>query len=43
MKVPKWNDIPWDESASPEEKAHEFDLQVRENAEAAEEKSEGDQ
>jgi hypothetical protein len=27
----KWNDIPWDENASPEEKALEFDLQIAEN------------
>lgn len=27
----KWNDIPWDESADPEVKALEFDLQCREN------------
>lgn len=27
----KWNDIPFDENASPVEKAHEFDLQIREN------------
>lgn len=27
----KWNDIPWDESASPDVKALEFDLQVEEN------------
>lgn len=27
----KWNEIPFDENASPEEKALEFDLQHREN------------
>lgn len=27
----KWNDIPFDENASPEEKALEFDLQYAEN------------
>lgn len=27
----KWNDIPFDESAKPEIKALEFDLQVEEN------------
>lgn len=27
----KWNDIPFDENASAEEKALEFDLQVAEN------------
>lgn len=27
----KWNDIPFDESASPAEKALEFDLQIAEN------------
>jgi hypothetical protein len=27
----KWNDIPWDESADPEVKALEFDLQIAEN------------
>lgn len=26
-----WNDIPFDENASPEEKALEFDLQYEEN------------
>lgn len=30
----KWNEIPFDENASPETKAHEFDLQVAENAAA---------
>jgi hypothetical protein len=29
--VAKWNNIPFDENASPEEKALEFDLQVAEN------------
>lgn len=28
----RWNEIPYDETASPEEKALEFDLQVEENA-----------
>lgn len=27
----KWNDIPFDENATPEEKALEFDLQIAEN------------
>jgi hypothetical protein len=27
----KWNNIPFDENASPEEKALEFDLQIAEN------------
>ena len=27
----KWNDIPYDENATPEAKAQEFDLQLREN------------
>lgn len=27
----KWNDIPFDKDATPEEKALEFDLQVEEN------------
>lgn len=31
----KWNDIPFDESATPEEKALEFDLQHEENKQAA--------
>lgn len=30
-RMTKWNDIPWDESASPDVKALEFDLQVEEN------------
>lgn len=38
----KWNDIPWDENASPETKALEFDLQVEENARAADNKSESE-
>lgn len=29
--MPTWNEMPFDESALPEEKAHEFDLQMREN------------
>jgi hypothetical protein len=28
----KWNDIPFDESATPDVKALEFDLQYEENA-----------
>ena len=31
----KWNDIPFDENASPEVKALEFDLQCEENAREA--------
>ena len=31
----KWNDIPYDESATPEVKALEFDLQAEENAREA--------
>lgn len=31
-----WNQIPWDEDASPETKALEFDLQIEENARIAE-------
>lgn len=27
----KWDEIPFDENASPEDKAREFDLQLREN------------
>lgn len=34
----KWNEIPFDENASPEEKALEFDLQIAENSESAETK-----
>lgn len=34
----KWNDIPWNEKASPEEKAQEFDAQFAENKAAGEEK-----
>jgi len=30
----KWNEIPFDENATPETKAHEFDLQIAENAAA---------
>lgn len=29
--LPKWNDIPFDENATPNQKALEFDLQVQEN------------
>ena len=29
--LPKWNDIPFDQNASPAQKALEFDLQVQEN------------
>lgn len=38
--VKSWNEIPFDENATPEEKALEFDLQVRENTESANEKRE---
>ena len=31
----KWNDIPWDENASPEEKADQFRRQWEENKEDA--------
>lgn len=30
-KLPTWNEIPFDENASPAQKALEFDLQVQEN------------
>jgi hypothetical protein len=32
----KWNDLPWDENASPEVKALEFDLQIEENQRSGE-------
>lgn len=36
----KWNDIPWDKDASPEEKADQFDRQFEENKrDAPEDKS----
>lgn len=34
----KWNEIPFNESATPEEKALEFDLQYEENSSAADQK-----
>jgi hypothetical protein len=36
--VPDWNDIPFDENASPEVKADEFDRQFEENRENGEAK-----
>lgn len=30
-RIPTWNEIPFDENASPNQKALEFDLQVQEN------------
>lgn len=34
-----WNDIPFDNNATPEQKADEFDRQFAENAEAAYDKA----
>ncbi len=31
MRLPKWNDIPFDSNEDPEVKALEFDLQYEEN------------
>jgi hypothetical protein len=31
MTLPKWNDIPFDSNADPNQKALEFDLQIQEN------------
>ena len=31
----KWNDIPYDQNATPEEKGVEFDLQYEENKQSA--------
>lgn len=36
--APKWNDIPWNPDASPEEKADQFDRQIEENRQAAQAK-----
>lgn len=29
MSIPSWEEIPWDQNASPAEKAAEFDAQLR--------------
>lgn len=35
---PTWNDIPFNENDTPQQKADQFDAQIKENAEKAEEK-----